>query len=285
MMNLLYKNDMELVEELGRQDGSYFEVLEERLMDVRTLAERKGIISDVLVDINVCRTIEDLAELERKVYDFKEPTQVQLDLAEKLCNELGKPVPKVSLNHDKMWFSKLIEVGIEKSNMLPPTENQQNLLNNMYYCPDIPKFEGTTKGEASEYIKTNSSAYSRWSAFRASAATIKLLRETAKEAKESEEHCSYAYCHQFTEAEAQELIKILEEKRRNLQKQILSSAISWFDDDETGFRQDFIDADEEARKLAAKNGATVMGYSGVPSTFKGDLFEEVAYTPIYKTSK
>ena len=253
MMNLLYKNDMELVEELGRQDGSYFEVLEERLMDVRTLAERKGIISDVLVDINVCRTMEELVELERRVNEFKEPTQVQLDLAEKLCNELGKPVPKVSLEHDKLWFSKLIEVGIQKSNLLPPTENQQNLLHNMYYCPDIPKFEGTTKGEASEYIKANSSAYSRWSVFRASAATIKLLREVSREAKEPEEHCSYAYCHQFTEAGAMEQIDILQEKCRNLQKKILSSAISWFDDDETGFRQDFIDADAEARKIAGKN--------------------------------
>lgn len=253
MMNLLYKNDIELVEELGRQDGSYTEYLEERLADVRKIAEKKGIISEMLVDINVCHTMEELVELEHTVYNFIEPTKAQLELAERLCNELGKPVPEVSLSHNKMWFSKLIEVGIAKSNMLPPTENQQKLLNNMHYCPDIPKFEGKTKAEASEFIKKNSSAYSRWSAFRASADTIKLLMETAKTAGESEERCSYAYCHQFSETEAQEQIKLLEEKQRAMQKKILSSAISWFDDDETGFRQNFIDEDAEARKIAGKN--------------------------------
>ena len=223
---------------------------------IKEIAIRRGIFEDIKTDLYFAVRdcdMETLNELNRTVNRFKMPSQKQVDLARKLCKEFNVPAPKVTLEHDVAWFSRLIDAGIQKSRQLKPTEGQQELLDNMKYCPDIPQYNGTTRGEASDHIKEYKNVYSKWAVTRASNSTIGMLMDISREAKLSEEECSYAYCHQFTEREAFEEIKRIEEKARKNEEKRLSSADNYFDMfEENGLRQSFHDEDNEKRRNKEK---------------------------------
>lgn len=223
---------------------------------IKEYATRKGIFEEVKADLYFAVRdcdMDALNELSDTVFRYKEPSQKQIDLAGKLCEELGVPAPAVTLEHDVAWFSRLIDVGIQKSRMLPPTEGQENILANMAYCPDIPKYNGTTRGEASDHIGEYKNVYSSWAVTRATKSTIEMLMAISKKANLSKEECSYAYCHQYTEREALEEIKRIEEKARKAEEQKLSSADGYFDMfNENGLRQSFHNKDNEKRRKAEK---------------------------------
>lgn len=223
---------------------------------IKEIAARRGIYEDIKTDLYFAVRdcdMETLNELNNTVQRFREPSQKQIDLATKLCEDFGVPVPKVTLEHDIAWFSRLIDAGIQRSRQLPPTEGQQNILDNMAYCPDIPKYEGTTRGEASDHISEYKNVYSRWAVTRASKSTIEMLMAMSKKANLSKEECSYAYCHQYTEREALEELKRIEEKARKVEEERLSSADNYFDMfNENGLRQSFHDEDNEKRRKTEK---------------------------------
>ena len=245
-LDTLYASGIQLAEEQYTFDDlvSY----------ARELATDKMIITDVekeLYFIERDRYENELTRLITSLDKFVPPTESQIQTATNLCNECKVPVPEITLDHDKRWFSALISAGIAKVSMLPPTEDQLRTLANMSYCPDFDKFTGTTRGEASEYIKQNSKAYAPWTRTRARYEFIKQLMELAKTCNLSDEEQSYAYCHQFTQAEIKHEIARLEEKAKAIEEQQLASATNYFDQMEIE-RQDFPNQIEDIRKAKAK---------------------------------
>ena len=220
----------------------------------REMAADKLVIADVekeLYFIERDHYESELVRLIKRLDKFVPPTESQIQTATNLCNECKVPVPEITLEHDKRWYSALISAGIAKVSMLPPTEDQLRTLANMSYCPDFDKFTGTTRGEASEYIKQNSKAYAPWTRTRARYEYITQLMELAKTCGLSDEQCSYAYCHQFTQAEIKTEIARLEEKAKAIEEQQLASATNYFDQMEID-RQDFHNQIEDIRKARAK---------------------------------
>lgn len=245
-LDTLYASEIQLAEE------QY--TFEELVAYARELANDKMIIADVekeLYFIERDRYENELARLIKRLDRFVPPTENQIETAKKLCEECNVPVPTVTLDHDKRWFSALISAGIAKVSTLPPTEDQLRTLANMSYCPDFDKFTGTTRGEASEYIKQNSKAYAPWTRTRARYEYIKQLMELAKTCNLTDEEQSYAYCHQFTQAEIKHEIARLEEKAKAIEEQQLASATNYFDQMEMD-RQDFPNQIEDIRKAKAK---------------------------------
>ena len=245
-LDTLYASGIQLAEE-----QCTFEELTEY---ARELASDKMVAKDVEKDLYFIERDgyeSELVRLIKRLDRYTPPTESQIETATKLCEECKVPVPTVTLEHDKKWFSALISAGIAKVSMLPPTEDQLRTLANMSYCPDFDKFTGTTRGEASEYIKQNSKAYAPWTRTRARYEFIKQLMELAKTCNLSEEEQSYAYCHQFTQAEIKTEIARLEEKAKAIEEQQLASATNYFDQMEIE-RQDFHNQIEDIRKARAK---------------------------------
>ena len=245
-LDTLYASGIQLTEEQYTFD--------ELVNYARELANDKMVIADVekelyFIERDHCES--ELTRLIKRLDRFAPPTESQIETAINLCNECKVPVPEITLDHDKRWFSALISAGIAKVSMLPPTEDQLRTLENMSYCPDFDRFTGTTRGEASEYIKQNSKAYAPWTKTRARYEYIKQLMELAKTCNLSEKEQSYAYCHQFTQAEIKTEITKLEEKAKAIEEQQLTSAISYFDQMEIN-RQDFHNQIEDKRKAAYK---------------------------------
>ena len=75
--------------------------------------------------------------------------------------------------------------------------------------------------------------------------------ELAKTCNLSDEEQSYAYCHQFTQAEIKHEIARLEEKAKTIEEQQLATAVNYFDQMEID-RQDFPNQIEDIRKARAK---------------------------------
>ena len=75
--------------------------------------------------------------------------------------------------------------------------------------------------------------------------------ELAKTCNLSDKEQSYAYCHQFTQAEIKTEIARLEEKAKAIEEQQLASATSYFDQMEIE-RQDFPNQIEDIRKARTK---------------------------------
>ena len=245
-LNTLYASGIQLVEEQCTFD--------ELVNYARELATDKLIVADVekelyFIERDHCES--ELVRLIKRLDRYMPPTESQIETATNLCNECNVPVPEITLDHDKRWFSALISAGIAKVSMLPPTEDQLRTLANMSYCPNFDRFTGTTRGEASEYIKQNSKAYAPWTRTRARYEFIKQLMELAKTCGLSDEQCSYAYCHQFTQAEIKTEIARLEEKAKAIEEQQLASATNYFDQMEIN-RQDFHNQIEDKRKAAYK---------------------------------
>lgn len=245
-LDTLYASEIQLAEEQC--------TFEELVTYARELASDKMVVEDVEKDLYFIERDgyeSELVRLIKRLDRFVPPTESQIGTATKLCEECGVPVPTVTLDHDKRWFSALISAGIAKVSTLPPTEDQLRTLANMSYCPDFDKFTGTTRGEASEYIKQNSKAYAPWTRTRARYEFIKQLMELAKTCNLSDEEQSYAYCHQFTQAEIKHEIARLEEKAKAIEEQQLASAINYFEQMEDD-RQDFPNQLEDIRKARAK---------------------------------
>lgn len=245
-LDTLYASGIQLAEEQC--------TFEELAAYARELASDKMVAKDVekeLYFIERDRYESELVRLIKRLDRYMPPTENQIETATNLCNECNVPVPEITLDHDKRWFSALISAGIAKVSMLPPTEDQLRTLANMSYCPDFDKFTGTTRGEASEYIKQNSKAYAPWTRTRARYEFITQLMELAKTCNLSDEEQTYAYCHQFTQAEIKHEIARLEEKAKAVEEQKLASATNYFDQMEE-VRQDFINKDEDKRKAAYK---------------------------------
>lgn len=245
-LDTLYASGIQLAEEQYTFD--------ELVNYARELATDKMVVADVekelyFIERDHCES--ELARLIKRLDRFVPPTESQIGTATNLCNECKVPVPEITLDHDKRWFSALISAGITKVSMLPPTEDQLRTLENMSYCPDFDKFTGTTRGEASEYIKQNSKAYAPWTRTRAKYEYIKQLMELAKTCNLSDKEQSYAYCHQFTQAEIKHEIARLEEKAKAIEEQQLASATNYFDQMEMD-RQDFHNQIEDKRKTAYK---------------------------------
>ena len=245
-LDTLYASGIQLAEE------QY--TFEELAAYARELASDKMVVEDVekeLYFIERDRYESELVRLIKRLDRYVPPTESQIETATNLCNECKVPVPTVTLDHDKRWFSALISAGIAKVSTLPPTEDQLRTLTNMSYCPDFDKFTGTTRGEASEYIRQNSKAYAPWTRTRARYEFIKQLMELAKTCNLSDEEQSYAYCHQFTQAEIKHEIARLEEKAKAIEEQQLATAVNYFEQMETD-RQDFPNQIEDIRKAKAK---------------------------------
>ena len=245
-LDTLYASGIQLAEEQYN--------FEELVNYARELASDKMVVEDVEKDLYFIERDgyeSELVKLIKRLDKYVPPTESQIETATKLCEECKVPVPTVTLDHDKRWFSALISAGIAKVSMLPPTEDQLRTLANMSYCPDFDKFTGTTRGEASEYIKQNSKAYAPWTRTRARYEFIKQLMELAKTCGLSDEECSYAYCHQFTQAEIKTEIARLEEKAKAIEKEQLASATNYFEQMEVE-RQDFPNQIEDIRKAKAK---------------------------------
>lgn len=245
-LDTLYASGIQLTEEQYTFD--------ELISYARELAVDKMVVADVekeLYFIERDHYESELVRLIKRLDRFVPPTESQIETATNLCNECKVPVPEITLDHDKRWFSALISAGIAKVSMLPPTEDQLRTLENMSYCPDFDKFTGTTRGEASEYIKQNSKAYAPWTRTRARYEYIKQLMELAKTCNLSEKEQSYAYCHQFTQAEIKHEIARLEEKAKAIEEQQLATAVNYFDQMEIN-RQDFHNQIEDKRKAAYK---------------------------------
>lgn len=245
-LDTLYVSGIQLAEEQYTFD--------ELVNYARELATDKMVVADVekelyFIERDHCES--ELARLIKRLDRFVPPTESQIGTATNLCNECNVPIPEITLDHDKRWFSALISAGIAKVSMLPPTEDQLRTLENMSYCPDFDKFAGTTRGEASEYIKQNSKAYAPWTKTRARYEYIKQLMELAKTCNLSDKEQSYAYCHQFTQAEIKHEIARLEEKAKAIEEQQLASATNYFDQMEMD-RQDFYNQIEDKRKTAYK---------------------------------
>lgn len=245
-LDTLYASGIQLTEEQYTFD--------ELVNYARELATDKMVVADVEKELYFIERDHyegELARLIKRLDRFVPPTESQIGTATNLCNECKVPVPEITLDHDKRWFSALISAGIAKVSMLPPTEDQLRTLENMSYCPDFDKFAGTTRGEASEYIKQNSKAYAPWTRTRARYEYIKQLMELAKTCNLSDKEQSYAYCHQFTQAEIKHEIARLEEKTKAIEEQQLVSAVNYFDQMEMN-RQDFHNQIEDKRKAAYK---------------------------------
>ena len=245
-LDTLYASGIQLAEEQC--------TFEELAAYARELASDKMVAKDVekeLYFIERDRYESELARLVKRLDRFVPPTEHQIETATNLCNECNVPVPEITLDHDKRWFSALIGAGIAKVSMLPPTEDQLRTLANMSYCPDFDKFTGTTRGEASEYIKQNSKAYAPWTRTRARYEFITQLMELAKTCNLSDEKQSYAYCHQFTQAEIKHEIAKKKKKAKAIEEQKLASATNYFDQMEVD-RQDFPNQLEDIRKARAK---------------------------------
>ena len=245
-LDTLYASGIQLAEEQC--------TFEELVNYAREVATDKMVVADVekelyFIERDGCES--ELVRLIKRLDRFAPPTEHQIETATNLCNECNVPVPEITLDHDKRWFSALISAGIAKVSMLPPTEDQLRTLTNMSYCPDFDKFTGTTRGEASEYIKQNSKAYAPWTKTRARYEYIKQLMELAKTCNLSDEEQSYAYCHQFTQAEIKHEITRLEEKAKAIEEQQLATAVNYFEQMEV-VRQDFVNQDEDKRKAAYK---------------------------------
>ena len=246
-LNTLYASGIQLAEEQC--------TFNELVNYAREMATDKLVVADVekelyFIERDHCES--ELTRLIKRLDRFVPPTESQIETATNLCNECKVPVPEITLDHNKRWFSALISAGIAKVSMLPPTEDQLRTLANMSYCPDFDKFTGTTRGEASEYIKQNSKAYAPWTRTRARYEYIKQLMELAKTCNLSDEEQSYAYCHQFTQAEIKTEIARLEEKAKTIEEQQLASATNYFDQMEVK-RQDFPNQIEDKRKAAYKS--------------------------------
>ena len=245
-LNTLYASGIQLAEEQC--------TFEELVNYAKELATDKMVVADVekeLYFIERDNYESELARLIKRLDKFTPPTESQIETATNLCNECNVPVPEITLDHDKKWFSALISAGIAKVSMLPPTEDQLRTLANMSYCPDFDKFTGTTRGEASEYIKQNSKAYAPWTRTRARYEYIKQLMELAKTCNLSDEEQTYAYCHQFTQTEIKHEIARLEEKAKAIEEQQLATATNYFEQMEVD-RQDFPNQIEDIRKARAK---------------------------------
>ena len=204
-------------------------------------AERKGILAEIkeMIDDG-----EDVGMVGKIVWDYRQPSQKQVDLANKILADFGKIAPKPDLSHDMNFFSKLISYGIEKSKNLPPTEKQLETLEGMYYCPDCPSQKGITwtRGTASEFIGKYNAKFLVWKATRASDETIEQLLKAYKAADKPK---TKEFCLQYDESTAQKMIAQLTIEAERAREKSVQEEL------EEMFRQDFINADSEKRKKAA----------------------------------
>ena len=201
-------------------------------------AERKGILAEIkeMIDDG-----EDIGMVGKIVWDYRQPSQKQVDLANKILADFGKTAPEPDLQHDMNYFSKLISYGIEMSKNLPPTEKQLETLEGMYYCPDCPSQKGITwtRGTASEFIGKYNAKYLVWKATRLSDETMDELLKAYKAADKPK---TKEFCLQYDESTAQKMIAQLTIEAEMMKEKSVQAEL------EEMFRQPFIDEDNERRR-------------------------------------
>lgn len=234
----LFANMAELEESYGNLAKKH------KVESILRNAERKGILKEIkeMIDDG-----EDIGMVGKIVWDYRQPSQKQIDLANRILADFGKVAPAPDLSHDMNFFSKLISYGIEMSKNLPPTEKQLETLEGMHYCPDCPSQEGMTftRGTASEFIGKYNAKYLVWKATRASDETIDQLLKAYKAADKPK---TKEFCLQYDESTAQKMITQLAIEAERAKEKSVEQELKEM------FRQDFIDADSEKRKQARKNG-------------------------------
>ena len=230
----VYANTAELEESYGNL------AREHKIESILRNAERKGIFAEIkeMIDDG-----EDVGMVGRIVWDYRQPSQKQVDLANKIAADFGKVAPKPDLRHDMNFFSKFIGYGIEMSKNLPPTEKQLETLEGMYYCPDCPSQKDITwtRGTASEFIGKYNQKYLVWKATRASDETISQLMTAYRKADKPK---TKEFCLQYDESTAQKMIAQLAIEAERAKEKSVQQEL------EEMFRQDFINDDNEKRKKA-----------------------------------
>lgn len=230
----LYASTQELEESYGNLAKKH------KVESILKNAERKGIYSEIL---EMIQEGEDIGMIGKIVWDYRQPSQKQIDLANKILADFGKVAPEPDLQHDMNFFSKLISYGIEMSKNLPPTEKQLETLEGMYYCPDCPSQKGITwtRGTASEFIGKYNAKYLVWKATRLSDETMDELLKAYKAADKPK---SKEFCLQYDETTAQKMIAQLTIEAEMMKEKSVQQEL------EEMFRQPFIDADNEKRRKA-----------------------------------
>ena len=233
----LYASTAELEESYGNLAKKH------KIESILRNAERKGILAEIK---EMIEDGEDISMVGQIVWDYRQPSQKQVDLANKIAAEFGKVAPEPDLRHDMNFFSKFIGYGIEMSKNLPPTEKQLETLEGMYYCPDCPSQKGITwtRGTASEFIGKYNQKYLVWKATRASDETINQLLKAYKQADKPK---TKEFCLQYDESTAQKMIAQLAIEAEMMKEKSVQQEL------EEMFRQPFIDADNEKRKKAEYN--------------------------------
>ena len=230
----LYASAQELEESYGNL------AKKNKIESILRNAERKGILPEIK---EMIEDGEDIGMVGRIVWDYRQPSQKQVDLANKLLADFGKKAPEPDLQHDMNFFSKLISYGIEMSKNLPPTEKQLETLEGMYYCPDCPSQKGITwtRGTASEFIGKYNAKYLVWKATRLSDETMDELLKAYKAADKPK---TKEFCLQYDESTAQKMIAQLTIEAERAKEKSVEQELNEL------FRQDFINEDNEKRKKA-----------------------------------
>ena len=210
-------------------------------------AERKGILEYAQREIANCVTYKQYKEVEENVWDYFPPSAKQIALAERLAEELKIDTPVPSYSHGMQFFSNFIDRCIQASDRLPVTEAQQEVLQGMYWCPDVPNPRDekiTNRGEAKEFIRKYESKYELWKQTRLSPNTLYTLRKLFKRVEGKE--YSEDYLMQYDEKHAKQMIAQLEREKQYVYEKSAEAELNEI------FRQFFIDEDNEERNELSK---------------------------------
>ena len=214
---------------------------------IKSNAERKGVLDYAERELDRCETYAELKELNQTIWEYYPPSPKQIELANRLADELNMPHPTVNENHGMQWFSKWIGMAIEYSNKLPITDEQHDTLQAMQWCPDIPKLTDEDKqnrGTASAYIKAHNATFVLWKQTRLTPTTRRTLKELYR--KVEQQNVTDNWLMQYDEKTALQMIAHLKQLQKELADFRAEKEI------ENDFRQFFINFDNEQRNEKAK---------------------------------